>query len=201
VPAPLTRVLGRPLIHVNAGGHAAAQHRFHLHFRREDAMTKRPDALLLDTLGASRLGADLTPPQLERLAGLVRLQTLATREVLAREGSTDNLLYVVVSGTLAVVKNLDTPEEAQLVTLGAGDFAHELGFLDGAVRYASLVATAPTRVLVLEREQLETLIDTDPRLLYRVMCTIVRAVHAVQTRLSVQASELTNYIVKQHGRY
>jgi hypothetical protein len=29
----------------------------------------------------------------------------------------------------------------------------------------------------------------------------VRAVHHVQTRLSVQASELTNYIVKQHGRY
>jgi hypothetical protein len=33
------------------------------------------------------------------------------------------------------------------------------------------------------------------------MCSIVRAVHRLQTRLSMQAAELTNYIVKQHGRY
>lgn len=51
-----------------------------------------------------------------------------------------------------------------------------------------------------EREQLESLIDTHPRILYAVMCAIVRTVHRVQTRLSVQAGELTNYIVKQHGR-
>jgi hypothetical protein len=29
----------------------------------------------------------------------------------------------------------------------------------------------------------------------------VRTVHAAQTRLAMQAAELTNYIVKQHGRY
>jgi hypothetical protein len=33
------------------------------------------------------------------------------------------------------------------------------------------------------------------------MLAISRAVHRVQTRLSVQASELVNYVVKQHGRY
>jgi len=59
----------------------------------------------------------------------------------------------------------------------------------------------PGQVLVLEREWLESLIDSHPRILYGVMCAIVRTVHRVQTRLSMQASELTNYIVKQHGRY
>jgi hypothetical protein len=54
---------------------------------------------------------------------------------------------------------------------------------------------------VLEREKLESLIETNPMVLYKVMCAIVRTVHRIQTRLSVQASELTNYIVKQHGRY
>ena len=33
------------------------------------------------------------------------------------------------------------------------------------------------------------------------MRAIVRATHALQTRLSMQAMELTNYVVKQHGRY
>jgi CRP/FNR family cyclic AMP-dependent transcriptional regulator len=156
---------------------------------------------LYDAVRASRLAEGLSPEQTAVLAQLLRLQTLPAREVLAREGSADNLLYVVVTGALGAVKNLGAADEATIVTLKAGDFAHELGFLDGAARYASLVTLVPTQVLVLEREKLESLVVTDPRILYRVMCSIVRAVHTVQTRLSVQASELTNYIFKQHGRY
>jgi hypothetical protein len=33
------------------------------------------------------------------------------------------------------------------------------------------------------------------------MRAIVRTVHAIQRRLSMQSVELTNYIYKQHGRY
>ena len=88
-----------------------------------------------------------------------------------------------------------------LATLRAGDLGHELGFLDGTPCYASLVATTAAQVLLLERTRLESLIDSEPRLLYAVMRAILRSTHALQTRLSTQASELTNYVVKQHGRY
>lgn len=159
------------------------------------------DTGLDDIVRASPLGRDLSPSQVTRLAGLVELQSHAARQVLAREGTVDNHLVVVVSGTLDVVKHLGTPNESMLTTLHAGDLAHELGFLDGTPRYATLVAASAARVLVLERERLESLIDTDPRILYAIMCAIVRTVHTVQTRLSVQATELMNYVVKQHGRY
>jgi CRP/FNR family cyclic AMP-dependent transcriptional regulator len=155
----------------------------------------------LQDVQASRLAAGLGSAQVAVLAGLLVQESYATGQSLAREGSSDNRLYAVIQGSLSVVKNHGGTEEAVLATLGEGEFAHELGFLDGAVRYASLVAATPLRVLVLEREKLESLIDTHPRILYAVMCAIVRTVHRVQTRLSVQATELTNYIVKQHGRY
>ncbi len=157
--------------------------------------------MLYEAVKASRLAEGLSPGQVDVLARLLTLEPVQAQQVLAREGSADNRLYLVVQGSLAIVKHIGTPEETTLVTLEAGDFAHELGFLDGAPRYASLQAAAPGQVLVLEREQLESLIETHPRILYAVMCAIVRAVHRVQTRLSMQASELTNYIVKQHGRY
>jgi CRP/FNR family transcriptional regulator, cyclic AMP receptor protein len=159
------------------------------------------DTSLHDALRDSRLAQDLTPEQLGVLATVVRLADCRAKDVLAREGASDNHLYAVVEGSLGVVKHLGTPEETQIATLHVGDFAHELGFLDGAQRYASLVASSGTRVLVLEREGLEGLIDTHPRIVYAVMRTIVRTVHQIQTRLSMQAMELTNYIVKQHGRY
>jgi CRP-like cAMP-binding protein len=157
--------------------------------------------LLHEAIQASRLAEGLSPEQVAVLAGLVSLEPVQAQQVLAREGTADERLYAIVQGSLAIVKNLGLPDQTTLVTLDAGDFAHELGFLDGAPRYASLLAATSGQVLVLERRQLESLIDTHPRILYAVMCAIVRAVHHVQTRLSVQASELTNYIVKQHGRY
>ncbi len=161
-----------------------------------------PDAkTIFDAARASPLAQDMSADEAAVLASLLTLQAVPARQVLAREGSPDNRLYVVVGGSLAIVKNLGTSDETTLHTLSSGDFAHELGFLDGAERYASLVAATDARVLVLERERLESLIDSHPRVLYRVMCAIVRIVHRVQTRLAIQSSELTNYITKQHGRY
>jgi ribosome-associated toxin RatA of RatAB toxin-antitoxin module/CRP-like cAMP-binding protein len=166
----------------------------------ETTMTS-PDPALYEALRASPLAKEQSPEQTSVLAGLLSLESFHPKQVLAREGATDNHLVVVVEGSLGVVKHLGTQEETLIATLNAGDFAHELGFLDGAERYASLVAATEARVLVFEREKLESLIETDPKILYRIMCAIVRTVHRVQTRLSMQASELTNYIVKQHGRY
>jgi CRP/FNR family transcriptional regulator, cyclic AMP receptor protein len=160
-----------------------------------------PDAAVYEAVKASRLAQGLDEQQVSVLAQLLRLQPVQPHELLAREGSSDNRLYVIVQGSLVIVKHLGTPDETTLATLQPGDFAHELGFLDGAARYASLLAASAGQVLVLEREQLESLIDTQPRILYAVMCAIVRTVHRVQTRLAMQASELTNYVVKQHGRY
>lgn len=168
---------------------------------REVAMITTTDPTLYAAVAASRLAEGLSPEQTGVLAGLLQMQTLPAGHVLAQEGSVDNRLVVVVAGTLGVVKNLGSTEETLLVTLGAGDLAHELGFLDGAARYASLVAASEATVLMLEREKLESLIGTDPQILYRVMCAIVRTVHRIQTRLSIQATELANYVYKQHGRY
>jgi len=163
-------------------------------------VTSTPSTLIDDVI-ASPLARFLTPEQSAVLARVVTSATHAPKDVLAREGASDNHLYVVSEGTLGVIKHLGTPDETQITALARGDFAHELGFLDGAERYASLVASTAARVLVLEREALESLIESHPRVVYNVMRAIAANVHRTQTRLSMQAAELTNYIVKQHGRY
>lgn len=159
------------------------------------------DLPLLEALRASPLAQYLTPEESAVLATVVRSDAFPAQAVLAHEGSSDNHLYVLLSGTLSVVKGVGTAEATVLATLAPGDFAHELGFLDGAERYAALQAATDLHVLVLEREGLESLVDSHPRVVYGVMRAIVRVVHRLQARMAMQASELTNYIVKQHGRY
>ena len=155
----------------------------------------------LETLRASPLARELSAEQVAVLATVVRSEHFAAGAVLAQEGAADNHLYVVTAGSLAVVKGAGTPDEMVLMALNPGEFAHELGFLDGAERYGSLVAPAGAEVLVLEREGLERLVDSHPRVAYGVMRSIVRVVHRAQANAALQTAELTNYIVKQHGRY
>ena len=159
------------------------------------------DLAALEAVRASPIGRALTEEQSRVLAGLVNLRSWQRGDVLAQEGTVDDRLIAIVEGSVAVVKHRGTPDESLLVTLHAGDLAHELGFLDGTPRNASLVAAEATRVLVLTRKALESVVDTQPRIVYEVMCAIVRAAHRVQARLSVQAVELMNYVFKQHGRY
>jgi CRP/FNR family transcriptional regulator, cyclic AMP receptor protein len=154
-----------------------------------------------DALRSSRLAAELDDAQCRTLSALTELRDLADGEVLVREGSADDHLFVVISGALGVVRHPKGEPPVTLHTLVAGDFAGELSFIDDTERYASLQAAGATRVISLRRPQLESLLNSDPAIVYRVMRAIVRTAHAIQRRLSIQSVELANYIYKQHGRY
>jgi CRP/FNR family cyclic AMP-dependent transcriptional regulator len=154
-----------------------------------------------DALRHSKLAAELSEEECRVLSNLVTLRDLQDGEILVKEGESDNHLYTIINGTIGVVRNAGGPEATRLVSIGAGDFADELGFMDGTVHYASLVASGATRVLGIERERLESLLATHPHIVYKVMRAIVRAVHQIQRQLSMQSVELTNYIYKLHGRY
>jgi len=156
---------------------------------------------VFDALRASRLGTELSDEQARPLADIVAFRDLAAGEILVPEGTSDNHLYVIVTGALGVVRQAGKDEALTLFALGAGDLVGELSFIDGTKHYASLVATSPTRVFGIEREKLESLLHAHPDIVYNVMRAIVRTVHQIQRRLSMHSVELANYIYKQHGRY
>ena len=159
------------------------------------------DHAIVDAVRHSRLATELSEAQMRTLADSLVFRDLRPDEVLVKEGHSDNHLYVIVSGAIGVVRNAGTTERVTLLTLTTGDLVGELSFIDDTPHYASLVAIGPTRVFGLEREKLESLLLTQPELVYRVMRAIVRTVHEIQRRISMQSQELTNYIYKQHGKY
>ena len=159
------------------------------------------DAAVVESLSKSKIATELSPAQCQALAASMSVRDLRQGEVLVREGDIDDHLYVVASGSLGIVKAAGTDNEVTLNVMRPGDVVGELSFLDGATRFASLLAMSDTRVLGLSRGDLESLLDTDPHLVYRIMRAIVRIVHDIQRRLSMQTTELTNYLYKTHGRY
>ena len=150
----------------------------------------------------SALAVELTGDQCAVLARLISVRDLADGEILVAEGASDNYLYVIVSGALAVARQREADGEwINLHLLTRGDLAGELGFMDGRPHHAALRATGATRVLCLSRELLESLLEREPVIVYRVMRAILRVVHIILHRMAMQASELTNYVYKVHGRY
>jgi CRP/FNR family transcriptional regulator, cyclic AMP receptor protein len=156
---------------------------------------------IFEGLSTSKLAVELNDDERRTLARAMSLRDLKHGEVLVREGSADDHLYVVVSGVLGVVKGVGAENEVTLNAIRPGAVVGELSFLDGSTRYASLVALSDTRVLGLTRDALEGLLDSQPKVVYHVMRAIVRVVHEVQRRMSMQTAELTNYLYKTHGRY
>ncbi|MDR2710381.1 MAG: cyclic nucleotide-binding domain-containing protein [Burkholderiales bacterium] len=154
-----------------------------------------------EVLSQSKLAAELSPEQCKILASLIEMHDYKEGEIMVHERTSDENLQVIVHGSLGVIKYAGTPEQVLLNTISAGNFAGELGFMDNTERYASLVALMPTQTFSLSRSKLETLLDNEPHIVYNVMRAIVRAAHQVQYRLSMERSELTNYIYKQQGRY
>jgi len=156
----------------------------------------------LELLRNSALAVELTGDQCSVLADLVSVRSLEDGEVLVRQGASDNHLYVIVGGGLAVARQIEGDGQwINLHLLSKGDLAGELGFMDGRPHYAALRATGPTQVLCLEREKLESLLQREPVIVYRVMRAIFRVVHLIVNRMAMQTSELTNYIYKVHGKY
>lgn len=157
---------------------------------------------LTDVVLASPLGPELTRDEAAKLAALVKVRDLADGEVLIAEGSRDAHLHVITKGRISVARrDAATGELHVMYALEAGDLVGELSFMDDAERYASLVASGPASVLVLSRQDFETLVDREPRLVYKVMRAIMRVAHAVQRRLSGQMFDLQNYLYRTGAKY
>ena len=154
----------------------------------------------LELVRNSALASELTGDQCGVLAELMDVRELADGEILVRQGASDKHLFAVVSGALAVARESDG-QWVNLHVLIKGDLANELGFMDDRPHYAALRAAGPTQVLSLQREKLESLLERDPVIVYRVMRAIFRVVHVILNRLAMQSSELTNYVFKVHGKY
>ena len=76
-----------------------------------------------------------------------------------------------------------------------------MSFVDGTEHSVGLRALNECRVVSLQRPDFEALIDSHPRLIYKVMRAIVRSAHEIVTRMNMQYVEMTRYFYKSSGRY
>jgi CRP-like cAMP-binding protein len=160
-----------------------------------------PDAHLKELVAKSLLAKELSPGDVEIVAGLVHLHHLEDGQVLSPEGEPDSRMHLVVNGALAVSRRGSDGQWENLHVMTAGDLVGELSFLDGTPRFAALRAAGRTEILSLDRADLESLVEKHPWIAYRLMRAIVRFTHGLQRRMSMQSAELMHYLYKNQAKY
>src|SRR5262245_46567960 len=106
-----------------------------------------------------------TDDELARIAALSRPREVEVGTAVTRQGDEGNEFFVVVEGDASATVDGD-----EVGTIGSGGFFGEMALLDGAERVATVTATTPMRLLVLDRHDFNEMLaiampEVTPKLL------------------------------------
>lgn len=120
------------------------------------------NAFAIESLRRCALFVRADEETLETCASQLRVRRFKRAETIFHQGDPGDSLFIIEEGSVKIVLPSPEGEEAAIIaTLGRGDFFGELAIIDGAYRSATAVAVEATSTLVLRREPLERLVDTD----------------------------------------
>jgi CRP/FNR family transcriptional regulator, cyclic AMP receptor protein len=143
-----------------------------------------PRTAIRDFLGSLPLFAGLSEARLAALAQECRLKRVARGSFLFLQEDPADALYVVRSGSFAIL--LSSPDGRELVIdeMHCGDCFGELGLLTGKPRSAGAAARGPggSEVLVIPRDPFLALLDAEPVLSRRLLDTVAQRLRSSSER-------------------
>lgn len=110
-----------------------------------------------------RLFKEFAQPELLAFASRLHERTLKKSQILFREGDPGQEMFVVRQGTALISKAVTGRVEQVLAREGAGEFFGEMSLFDRAPRSATVQAETDVDLLVLDRDNLNLLIEVNPR--------------------------------------
>lgn len=160
-------------------------------------MSDTPDARIIRS---SSLGQELDDQESRKLAGIMRARRLKDGQLLVGEGENDNSLFLLADGKLAVLSRFEG-QDIVVYRMQVGECAGTRAFVDRTARKATLRSIGDSIVYSLKPDDFESLLEAEPRLVYKVMRALFRITHANLMRMNQESQQLSNYISKTHGRY
>jgi len=153
-----------------------------------------------ETLKGSFLGEELDNDDLAALQSVMAVERVADGAIVVHAGETDPRLFLLAKGRLEVLSGSGDDAE-RVYLMKPGEFAGTRAFVDGSERQATLRARGEVTLYSLTPEHFEPLLDSRPRLVYKVMRALFRITHVNLMRMNSEARELANYVYKRGGRY
>jgi CRP-like cAMP-binding protein len=124
------------------------------------------------------LFADLPAVYLRRIASLGGEESYARGTPVFAEGTPGDKLYVILSGSVRISRQVPGMGEEALAILKAGDYFGEMALIDDFPRSADALAHEACRLFVLNKDRVADLLFVDRDLAYDLLWTFVRTLSA-----------------------
>ncbi len=124
------------------------------------------------------LFADLPALYLRRIATLGVEESYTRGTPVFAEGSVGDKLFVILTGSVRISRQVPGMGEEALAILKAGDYFGEMALIDDFPRSADAIAHESCRLLVLTKERVADLLFVDRDLAYDLLWSFVRTLSA-----------------------
>jgi CRP-like cAMP-binding protein len=118
------------------------------------------------------------------------------RERLVVEGEAGDSMMLLASGVVAISKSGSEigAGTVSLAELGEGSYFGEMSLLTGAPRSATVTATEPVEIFVLDREAVAPILARDPRIAETLSHVLAERTAATQARFDDRKEELARLV-------
>ena len=140
-----------------------------------------------DLLRTMDIFEHLPSDELEKIARLLRERRLAEDQVLCREGDPGDAMFIVTGGKIRLATMDGAGSEKVLAYFSDGQFFGEMSLLTGEPRSASAIAETESRVLVLPKEDFDSLLSNNTQIM-REMLKVVSE-RTMQTNQQLMSDE------------
>jgi CRP/FNR family cyclic AMP-dependent transcriptional regulator len=145
----------------------------------------------LDRLKGLGLFAGLPPEKMAELARLLELVPAKAGEVIVKENSVGDCMYIVATGEVRIEKRIPTDKEErykELAILMSGEFFGEMALIEDQARSARVVAAVDSELFRLDRDDLFAWLENQPQMSIAFFKTLVKT---LSHRLRATSRELT----------
>ena len=117
----------------------------------------------VEQLRRVELFSDADENDLAKLGASAESVEFSERAEIIREGDFSRALLAIVEGTAEVTRGGE-----RIATLGPGDVFGEVGVLDDALRNATVTATSPLKLIIMDQLEVQSLRQEAPKLYARI---------------------------------
>ncbi len=145
--------------------------------RSHHATPEATGALWVNVLQELPLFAGLSKRHLRRVAGIAQESRFSPQSPIVREGSTGHTFYVILDGTVSVLRPGRKPRR-----LEAGEFFGEMSLLDGKKRSATVEADTEVLTLTIARPAFMKMLENEPPMAMAILEELATRLRALDER-------------------
>lgn len=138
--------------------------------------------------------SDLTDTELATVAGITKKQDFTVGDTIFKESQDGAAIYIIKRGEVKACKTAPDGELFTLTIMKDGDIFGEMSFLDGRPRSATVVAISDLETYVIEKNDFESIVDANPRIIYKLLKNIVFTIHSIVRGMNSRYIEMINYM-------